>query len=159
MFTIKFNAIDTGAKIVYCGIRNIEEGKKSPPIERTFPYAKFIEVEPRLAEMLIDDIYSIYLEDSYTEKKYIDGSITKLSDDEISYCQTLVHRACRNLEFENLLVPPSIDDQIDSFIKEFFSEEEEPAVQKDFLAEFFSELDSQETKDTNTTTEQSNNTV
>jgi len=51
-------------------------------------------------------------------------------------------RACYSLEFDDLLKPPSIDDQIDNFIKEFFEEKDDSNNQKDFLAQFFEEIES-----------------
>jgi len=146
MFTIKFNALDIEGKIVYCYFRDIEVDKKASPIERTFPYDRFIELEPTLATMLEGDIYSIYLQDDYTEKKNLDGTQEPLTEEEITYINNLVKKACVDLEFDHLLIPPSIDDQIDSFIKEFFDEEDEPATQKDFLTEFFNELDVNKTE-------------
>jgi hypothetical protein len=44
-----------------------------------------------------------------------------------------------------LIAPPTIDQQVEDFIKEFFEDEEfeneKPLEQKDFLAEFFAELE------------------
>jgi hypothetical protein len=141
MFTIKFNAIDIDAKIVYCFYRDTSEIKKSTGIERTFSYDSFIEKEPKLKSMLEGDVCSIYLQDDYTEKKAVDGTHESLSEDEASYIKELVVRACSNLEFDDLLKPPSIDDQIDNFIKEFFDENENADTQKDFLAQFFDEIE------------------
>jgi hypothetical protein len=141
MFTIKFNAIDIDSKIVYCFYRDVSENKKSAGVERVFSYDTFIEKEPRLKTMLEGDIFSIYLEDSYTEKKSLEGTYEPLSDYETIYIKDLVIRACSNLEFDDLLKPPSIDDQIDNFIKEFFDEKENSNNQKDFLAQFFDELE------------------
>lgn len=141
MFTIKFNAIDTDSKIVYCFYRDTSEVKKATAIERTFPYETFSDLEPRLKNMLEGDVFSIYLEDSYTEKKSVDGSFEPLNEEEILYVKELVIRACSKLEFDYLLKPPSIDDQIDNFIKEFFDENEDSDSQKDFLSQFFNEIE------------------
>lgn len=141
MFTIKFNAIDIDSKIVYCFYRDISEGKKAAAVERTFSYESFSEIEPRLKSMLEGDVYSIYLEDSYTEKKWIDGSYESLTEEETLYIKELVIRACSKLEFDELLKPPSIDDQIDNFIKEFFNENEGSDNQKDFLSQFFNDIE------------------
>jgi hypothetical protein len=141
MFTIKFNAIDIDSKIVYCFYRDTSENKKSPGIERLFSYDIFTEKEPRLKSMLEGDICSIYLQDDYTEKKSVDGTLEGLSEEEITYIKDLVMRACSRLEFDDLLKPPSIDDQIDNFIKEFFDEKDDSNNQKDFLAQFFEEIE------------------
>ena len=142
MFTIKFNAIDIDSKIVYCFYRDTSENKKSSGIERIFSYDIFTEKEPRLKNMLEGDICSIYLQDDYTEKKSVDGTLESLSEEEIIYVRDLVMRACYSLEFDDLLKPPSIDDQIDNFIKEFFEEKDDSNNQKDFLAQFFEEIES-----------------
>lgn len=142
MFTIKFNAIDIDSKIVYCFYRDTSENKKSSGIERIFSYDIFTEKEQRLKNMLEGDICSIYLQDDYTEKKSVDGTLESLSEEEIIYVRDLVMRACYSLEFDDLLKPPSIDDQIDNFIKEFFEEKDDSNNQKDFLAQFFEEIES-----------------
>lgn len=141
MYSIKFNAIDTDGNLVYCYYRNLSEGKQAVPVERSFAYDKFIEKEPKLADYLEGDIYSLYIEDNYTEQKSLDGSYGPLSDECVSYCKELVTKACQGLAYDDLLAPPSVDDQIDSFIKEFFDEDDNPAEQKDFLADFFKELE------------------
>lgn len=147
MYTIKFNAIDIEAKVVYCYFRDISENKKNSGIERQFSYDTFVEKEPILKSMLEGDIYSIYLEDSYTEKKSVDGSYTSLTDYETEYVKDLVKRACVDLDFDNLLVS-TIDDQINNFIKEFFEETNTsntttPLIdtQRDFLEEFFKDIE------------------
>jgi len=146
MLTIKFNAIDIQTKTVYCYFRDVEtEGLRAMPVERSFPFDAFMEKEPTLAKLLEGDVYSLYIENDYTEKKSLDGSFGSMEEDEIEYCKNLVIRACKDLEFEDLLAPPSVDDQIDDFIKEFFDEEDNPAEQKDFLKEFFDELESDKT--------------
>ena len=43
--------------------------------------------------------------------------------------------------WDELLKPPSVDEQVEDFIKQFFEDEDEPLEQKDFLAEFFDELE------------------
>lgn len=141
MNTIKFNAIDIDSKIVYCFYRDTSENKKSSGIERCFSYDRFVENEPKLKTMLEGDICSIYLQDDYTEKKSLDGLYTTLSTEEEQYIRDLVLRACSSLEFDDLLKPPSIDDQIDNFIKEFFDEKDDADTQKDFLAQFFDEIE------------------
>ena len=42
---------------------------------------------------------------------------------------------------DELLKPPSVDEQVEDFIKEFFENDESEALeQKDFLADFFDEV-------------------
>ena len=46
-----------------------------------------------------------------------------------------VIRACVQEEWDELLKPPTVDQQVEDFIKEFFEDdEEEPLEQKDFLS-------------------------
>lgn len=151
MYTIKFNAIDIDGKIVYCFFRDISENKKNSGVERHFSLESFTEKEPRLKDMLDGDVFSIYLEDNYTEKKSLDGSFIPLTDDEKDYIISLVKRACVDLEFDVLLTS-TVDDQINSFIKEFFEEKSVDEVvkveetPKDFLAEFFKDIEQTENK-------------
>ena len=52
--------------------------------------------------------------------------------------------------WDELLKPPTVDQQVEDFIKEFFDEEEKdekPLEKKDFLAEFFQELEEEDKKE------------
>ena len=51
--------------------------------------------------------------------------------------------------WDELLKPPSVDEQVEDFIKQFFEEEDERLEQKDFLAEFFDELEEEADKESN----------
>jgi hypothetical protein len=72
-----------------------------------------------------------------------------LDDETVDFIIDFIKRACIDEEFDELLKPPTVDQQVEDFIKEFFEgEEEEPLEQKDFLAEFFAELEEEtETKE------------
>jgi hypothetical protein len=76
-----------------------------------------------------------------TEKKDISNNIETLTEDEITFCVETVKKACIDELWDELLKPPSVDEQVEDFIKQFFEEEDEPLEQKDFLAEFFEELE------------------
>ena len=68
-----------------------------------------------------------------------------MSEEDIIWAKEFVIRACVEEEWDELLKPPTVDQQVEDFIKEFFEDdEEEPLEQKDFLAEFFAELESEE---------------
>ena len=59
-------------------------------------------------------------------------------------------KACVREEWDEILKPPTVDQQVEDFIKEFFDEEEkneEPLEKKDFLAEFFQELEEEDKKE------------
>jgi hypothetical protein len=143
MFNIKFNAIDIDNNMVYLAIRNVTQGKKSANlVERTFPYDKFIELEPELAVLLEGDAYYIFLQDNHTEKKFLDGTLVKLTEKEINYIKSLINKACIDLAYEDSFKAPSVDDQIEDFIKEFFEDEvvESKDSGEEFLENFFKEL-------------------
>jgi len=150
---IKFNALDNETRIVYCGYRKITNESKGELIQRTFPYDQFIEKEPRVANLLKGMVFSLYLEETptvkYTEKKWLDGRLEPLNEDEANYCRDLVMRATIGEEWDDLLKPPSVDEQVEEFIKEFFEETSEPVEQKDYLEEFFKELEVEEDENSN----------
>ena len=148
MYNIKFTAVDIEGKIIYCYYRDTSENKKNPGIERTFPFDEFIEKESRLKEMLEGDVYSIYLQDSYTEKKSLDGTFIPLEESEIEYITDIVKKACITFDYDDLLNKTLVDDQIDKFIKEFFDKptENQTNTQDDFLAQFFKDIEDSEEK-------------
>ena len=76
-----------------------------------------------------------------TEKKDINGLVIPLTDEEQEFCVSMAKEACINEKWDELLKPPSVDEQVEDFIKQFFEEDDEPLEQKDFLAEFFEELE------------------
>ena len=147
MKIIKFNAFDIEGKLVYCSYREFEKGEKGENIERSLPFDKFIELEPRLGEILEGSCYSVYLQETpelnVYEKKFLDDTPnTDLEDEEIEYFRDLIKRACVDEEWDDLLKPPSVDEQVEDFIKEFFEDGEDEGVeQKDYLEEFFKELE------------------
>ena len=76
------------------------------------------------------------------------GDVDHVSDENIDWIKTFVKCACLNEDYDDLIAPPSVDQQVDDFIKEFFEDDdlenlnnEKPLEQKDFLAEFFAELE------------------
>ena len=84
-----------------------------------------------------------------TEKKDINNTIVPLTEDETIFCVETVKKACIEETWDELLKPPSVDEQVEDFIKQFFEEEDEPLEQKDFLAEFFDELEEEADKESN----------
>ena len=112
---------------------------------RAVPLNKLLEVETKLAEYLEGDTVGIYFEHAsdrrVEEKHYIDKT-EPVEPEIIEYVISLCKRACEDKEFDELLKPPSIDEQVEDFIKEFFTDDESEEIeQKDFLEEFFSELE------------------
>lgn len=112
---------------------------------RAVPLNKLLEVETRLAEYLEGETVGIYFEhgqDRRVEEKHFLDHVEPVEPETIEYVIDLTKRACEDKEFDELLKPPSIDEQVEDFIKEFFTDEESEEIeQKDFLEEFFSELE------------------
>ena len=134
---------------VFCEFREINKEGKGPLIIKSFDLDKIGEVEPKVKEMVAGDIISVYYEQMgtrapHTEKQWLDGNIELLSEAEQEYLIKLIDRACVNNEFDYLNAPPSVDEQVEDFIKEFFDEEEKPLEKRDFLEEFFAELDDED---------------
>ena len=63
------------------------------------------------------------------------------NQEDLDWIETFVKRCCLDMAHDELLKPPSVDEQVEDFIKEFFENEESEALeQKDFLADFFDEV-------------------
>ena len=113
---------------------------------RSIPLNKLLEIESKLAEYLEGDTVGIYFEQAadriVEEKHYLDRVEPVVEPEMLEYVIALTKRACEDKEFDELLKPPSIDEQVEDFIKEFFTDEDSEEIeQKDFLEDFFSELE------------------
>lgn len=144
----KFNIDEMNQEMVFCEYREITDGNKGPMLRRAFPLDKIAEVEPKINELVAGEITGIYYERRNEtvskETQYLDRLET-IEDDIIEWIEAFVKRTCIDEQYDELLKPPSVDQQVEDFIKEFFeTEEEEPLEQKDFLAEFFAELEDDE---------------
>lgn len=151
---IKFEIDELTNDQVFCQYREISEEGKGPLLQRSFPIQKLREEIPEISTMVKGIITNIYYEqrgDSIvTEKKDANNNIVPLSEDEITFCIETTKKACIEELWDELLKPPSVDEQVEDFIKQFFEEEEdEPLEQKDFLAEFFEELEDDAEKESN----------
>ena len=150
---IKFEIDNLTNNQVFCQYREVTEEGKGDLKTRAFPLEKIIEEVPRIGKMVKGLITNIYYEQRgtsvITEKKNINNEIIVLTSEEIEFCVNTVKKACLKEEWDELLQPPSVDEQVEDFIKQFFEEEEdEPLEQKDFLAEFFKELEEEAEEDT-----------
>ena len=148
---IKFNIDEMNQQQVFCEYREFKDGEKGPMLTRAFPLATLGEHEPKVLEMVAGEIIGIYYEKrgsiQVKETNYLDHSDT-IEDEEIEWIEDFVKKVCIHEIHDELLKPPTVDQQVEDFIKEFFEdEEEEPLEQKDFLAEFFAELESEDEKD------------
>ena len=147
MSSYKFNIDELQADIVSASYREITSEGKGPMISKSFDLAKMSKEEPMCAELVKGDIISIYYEkkgtaSAHTEKQWLDGKTEYLNEEEISFCDEMIKAICVDNKYDHLNAPPSVDEQVESFIKEFFDEEEEkPLEKRDFLEEFFEELD------------------
>ena len=142
---IKFHIDEMDQEFVFCEYREIIEDKKGPLISRAFPFSKIIEKEPKIQELVDGPIIGIYYEqrgNNFTSERQWLDKIEPLEDETINWITTLVKKICIEEVYDELLKPPTIDEQVEEFIKEFFEEgDSEPLEQKDFLAEFFEELE------------------
>ena len=146
---IKFNIDEMHQRMVFCEYRDFTEGK-GPMLTRTFPLDTIAEQEPKINELVEGSIIGIYYERKgnveVKETQYID-KIESIEDEIVDYIVEFVEKACVREVWDELLKPPTVDQQVEDFIKEFFDEEEkdeEPLEKKDFLAEFFRELEDEE---------------
>ena len=147
---IKFHIDEMDQEFVFFEYRIIEENKKGPLISRAFPFAKIIEKEPKIQELVEGLIIGIYYEQRgsnyVSERQWLD-KVEPLEADLITWIIELTKKVCVEEVYDELLKPPTIDEQVEDFIKEFFEEgDSEPLEQKDFLAEFFEELEPLEQK-------------
>ena len=148
----KFHIDEDDANRLYCYYRNLSKGKSAPLIERSFPLDIIGEKEPKLLEMVTGDITDVYYEEfngevRASEVNWFLGDLEKNSDEDVEWIKNFVKRACIDEEYDELVAPPSVDQQVEDFIKEFFDDDDfdvdndSPLEQKDFLAEFFAELE------------------
>ena len=123
---IKFEIDELTADSVFCQYREVTEEGKGELKTRTFPLDKIGQEVPDIPRLVAGTITN---------------NIVPLTEDEIIFCVETVKKACIDELWDELLKPPSVDEQVEDFIKQFFEEDDEPLEQKDFLAEFFDELE------------------
>ena len=146
---IKFDIDEMHQRMVFCEYRDFTEGK-GPMLTRTFPLDAIAEQVPKINELIVGDEIGMYYElkgdMDIRETKYL-NKIETIDDDIVEWIKDFVEKACVQGVWDDLLTPPTVDQQVEDFIKEFFDEEEkneEPLEKKDFLAEFFQELEDEE---------------
>ena len=142
---IKFNIDEMHQSMVFFEYREIGDGQKGPMITRAISLEKVGEVEPKILQMVDGEIIGIYYESRGTsevsEVQYLDHN-DPMSEEDIEYAKSVVRRACVEEEFDELLKPPTIDEQVEDFIKEFFEDSDTTeSSQNDFLTEFFDEIE------------------
>ena len=146
----KVNIDEMHQEKVFFEYREITEETKGPLITRSFPIATIGGLEPKFLELVAGPIISIYYESRGTsevrETNWLDKT-ESITDEDVTWLTEAANRACVNKEWDELLKPPTVDEQVEDFIKEFFDndEDDKPLEQKDFLAEFFAELENDST--------------
>ena len=145
MLFVKFNALKGRSNFVY--FKRTEQDANGDIISNAdiaIPLHKFLEAEPDF-KLLSDGCISVYWEEPrhVLEKKYIDGSKTLIPDDEMEIIRNLLEKALDEHIYDDLLKPPTVEEQVDNFIKDFFEESEEVTTeeQERLLEEFLAELD------------------
>ena len=145
MLFIKFNALKGRSNFVY--FKRTEQNDNGDIISNAdiaIPLHKFLEAEPDF-KLLSDGCISVYWEEPrhVLEKKYVDGSTTLILDDEMEIIRDLLEKALDEHIYDDLLKPPTVEEQVDNFIKDFFEESEEVTTeeQERLLEEFLAELD------------------
>jgi len=155
---IKFNIDEMHQSMVFCEYRDFTTGK-GPMITRAFPLDLIAEHEPKISELVEGNIIGIYYElkgsVEIKETIYLD-TVESINDDNVTWIKEFVEKACIKELWDELLKPPTVDQQVEDFIKEFFDEDEnkeDPLEKKDFLAEFFAELEEEDKEETVSTKE------
>ena len=148
---IKFHIDEMDQEYVFFEYRKIENDVKGPLISRAFPFAKILEKEPKIQELVAGPIIGIYYEqrgaNTVSERQWLD-KIEPLEVDLIKWIIELTKKVCVEEVYDELLKPPTIDEQVEDFIKEFFEEgDSQPLEQKDFWAEFYEEIEPSEKND------------
>ena len=89
---IKVHIDEMFQKFVFFEYRLIEEDKSNDMVSRAFPFAKLIEKEPKIEELVAGTIIGIYYEqrgNSYvSERQWLDKS-EELDQDTIDYVKRL----------------------------------------------------------------------
>ena len=128
--------------IAYFGYKEYFEDKTELLKTRVFPLDVLGEKEPKILELVAGPVIGIYYEriskdNTVCETQY-GFKVEGISEDTIEYLDALCKEIVLESKYDDLLKPPSVDEQVEDFIKEFFENDDTEALeQKDFLAEFF----------------------
>lgn len=157
-YYIKFNIDEMRQQTVFAQFKEIKAGEKSKMIIRAFPMDVLAEKEPKILEMVAGEIIGVYYErrgkDSIVSEIQNGISTVPIAEEDVDWIEHLVKEICINEKYDDLLKPPTVDEQVEDFIKEFFENDDtEPLEQKDFLAEFFSDIEGEADSDEEESTE------
>lgn len=141
--------------IAYFGYKEYFEDKTELLKTRVFPLDVLGEKEPKILELVAGPVIGVYYEriskdNTVCETQY-GFKVEGISEESIEYLDALCKEIVLESKYDDLLKPPSVDEQVEDFIKEFFENDDTEALeQKDFLAEFFDTAED-EVEDENTT--------
>jgi len=140
MIYMKFNAVDRDSQFVFFNYRDYEN-KEAKPISLAIPLDKFRTIETDFS-LLDGDVTTIYLEEpsKIYQKIWLDGKHEELTEAEKELCRAYVIKACVDNAYDSLTKPPSLDQDVEQFIKDFFKDTQQ-TTQKDFIEDFFKEVD------------------
>jgi len=156
-YYLKFHIDETGQNKVFVQLKEIIPGKKTSMQERAIPLDLLAEKEPKLLEMVAGEIIGVYYErrgkDNVVSEVQNGIVNVPILEEDIQYIEELSIKIAVEKKYDDLLKPPTVDEQVEDFIKEFFENDDtEPLEQKDFLAEFFDDI-SESTDNEDSTTD------
>lgn len=143
---ILFQIDEMKQQMVFCHYRDFSKGKAANKlVQRAFPLTLISEHEPRIPELIEGEIVGIFYEkrgeNVVSELQYLDKTEEITKQEDRDWIESFVKKCCIDMTHDELLKPPSVDEQVEDFIKEFFENDESEALeQKDFLADFFDEV-------------------
>ena len=141
----KINITNKGPKFAYFSKFEIPETGDPEELNIMIPLDKFKTAVPEF-NMLSDGTVSVYFEEPHNiyQKISVTGVISELTDQEKDTLRSLAKRAIDDQEFDTLIAPPNKDEKIDTLLDEFFTDVEDSELeQKNFIDEFFANIDAQ----------------
>ena len=144
-YYLKFHIDEMRQNKVFVQLKEIIPGKKTSMQERAIPLDLLAEKEPKLLEMVAGEIIGVYYErrgkDNVVSEVQNGIVNVPILEEDIQYIEELSMKIAVEKKYDDLLKPPTVDEQVEDFIKEFFENDDtEPLEQKDFLAEFFDDI-------------------
>ena len=151
-YYLKFHIDEMKQQKVFVQFKEIIPGEKTSMQERAIPLDLLAEKEPKLLEMVAGEIIGVYYErrgkDNVVSEVQNGIVNVPILEEDVQYIEELSIKIAVEKKYDDLLKPPTVDEQVEDFIKEFFENDQtEPLEQKDFLAEFFDDI-SETTDDT-----------
>src|SRR6056300_905334 len=115
----KFSIDELNQKMLFCEYRDLSQGKNSPPmIQRAFPLDKILEAAPEVLKLTEGEEVGIYYEDKgilEVKERIFLTHRESLDEETLNFINSFIERACINEEFDELLKPPTVDQQVEDF--------------------------------------------